>query len=151
MSHREPPLLAPGWSCLGQMKDTTTWCQVQALVCPMWGVQRQTPCQLQPVAGLQLVSLGGSKEMPLARSCSGYIRAQWFSEGQASSTAENSSMKAWHFCSSSAIDSQSNVAMLSKWACCRAAAVSVCYALASVCHTSASASHSSALSSWASF
>ena len=89
------------------------------------------------------ISKRGAKETMLARSCSGYIRAQQSSDGQASSTAENCSMKAWCF-HSSAITLKFNVAILSKWACCRAAAASTCCDLALVCHASA-------LASWASF
>ena len=98
------------------------------------------------------ISRMGDKGIPLARSCIGYIRAQQSSNGQVSSTVENSSMKSWCFHSSSAILSQSNAAMLFKLACCRdSGCTSECHALALVCHTSASACHASASASWASF
>ena len=97
------------------------------------------------------ISKKGAKETLLARSCIGYIKAQQSSDGQASSTVENSSMKAWCFPSSSAIASWFNVATLSKSACCRTVAVATCHALASVCHASASVSCASALASQVSF
>ena len=54
----------------------------------------------------------GIKDMPQARNCSGYVRAQQSSNGQASNTVESSSTKAWCFHSSFAVISQSNAAML---------------------------------------
>ena len=144
VSHREPPLPALGWACLDWMKHAATWYQDWVLLCPTQGAQTH------PVSAVACgwvaadISRRGAKNTLPARSCIGYISTTCTSDWQASSTAENSPVKAWCFHSSTAIVSQYNTATLFKWACCRAAAMSVCHALAS-------ASCASASTSWASF